>query len=1258
MSRVDRAPMHPQLGRVFISSVFRGLKELREMAAEAIGQLGFEAVLTERLLASDTSVADSLEREIRHCDTYVGLFSRRRGTVPAGELWAITEQEFRWATDRGLRRLVFFEDLPEAERDPELTKFLNDHVGSYRTGIYAVPYADEANLRRKLAASLAQLRPMLVWAIDDDGTSALFAEGVRPAWREEPEALAHFEVEPTLSADAQATVRALLVSAESRSQVKESSLVLAGRELGALLSPAAATALDGLLDRSGEMHRPLVLRIRSRRRDVLALPWELLSTPNHELPVKDGKLEIVREIARAGTVMQPADDPAQAQPRLNLEILGFTADPIEDHTERSGVGADAGGYDSSLFWEHEQERLLIAVEPLMRAGTVRLTLPDTGDAALLREELSSPDSPGVVHLSCHGGPIERDGKTVQALILEDAEGHQQAVTADDLLVSLRAGSGEWPEMMVLSACYTAAAVQGIDPHGRGAGAPVARPMADELVLGGVKRVLGMQSSVSDAGATEMAGAIYGAIARGGDVPMALRAGRAALRAEGGLHEWAIPVLVQGGGLSAPLVVAPTAQTAVETPFAAARASFDVAGVSYLDHGYIGRRDFERRLRRAWVQGARFLVIHGLGGIGKSTMAARFLETRRNEGVRTVVLRPGPHDAGSLLDEVAEGLRVQRPTDVEPPQVEEAFRGLIREELRSRRTIVLFDNFEDNQDPETGALVESGGAGPGQLASAICELAHLAGLGVCLLFTSRFAFELPEEETTHATVCLDLGAFSRAEARKFRATMPGLGSLDEAAWQTLLGTIGGHPKALELMDGYVRASADRAANLIARLSEAVGSVDRKLRATRQERGRALFLDKMIEAVPAARRAALDRASLLFTSLPTKELVELLQADGVASGAEDVEWLRRRGLLARTVSGLTGNPEDAVHGLIAERRCEALPEEERREFHRRVGEHLRQRPGRLADLGIAARHHDAAGDRTAALACYVNWTAALNRRHGYAAAVAKAAEGLARFAPETDEARCQAARLYCQVATAQDVMARPGDADSALDQAEALLARVPPKSASFEVGSVALRRADQARTKGDLDRSVALARIAASAFKEADASRDRAIALGKIADVLYARGELDEALRIRREEELPVYEKLGDVRERAVTLGKIADVLDARGELDEAIDHQNRTLELCRRSGFADGIASAQLNLAGLELKAGKPEHILERLQESWSISLKLGRPDGIAFVGHFLGALLHQIQHPQAKEILQLALEAARKIGNQPLIDAINELLAS
>jgi phosphopentomutase len=69
------------------------------------------------------------------------------------------------------------------------------------------------------------------------------------------------------------------------------------------------------------------------------------------------------------------------------------------------------------------------------------------------------------------------------------------------------------------------------------------------------------------------------------------------------------------------------------------------------------------------------------------------------------------------------------------------------------------------------------------------------------------------------------------------------------------------------------------------------------------------------------------------------------------------------------------------------------------------------------------------------------------------------------------------------------------------------------------------------------------------------RSRAVTMGKIADILRTRGQLDEALKIF-EEQLPVYERLGDERSRAVTMGKVADILEARGRLDEALEDPQR------------------------------------------------------------------------------------------------------
>ncbi len=53
-------------------------------------------------------------------------------------------------------------------------------------------------------------------------------------------------------------------------------------------------------------------------------------------------------------------------------------------------------------------------------------------------------------------------------------------------------------------------------------------------------------------------------------------------------------------------------------------------------------------------------------------------------------------------------------------------------------------------------------------------------------------------------------------------------------------------------------------------------------------------------------------------------------------------------------------------------------------------------------------------------------------------------------------------------------------------------------------------------------------------------------GKIADILAMQGDLDEALRIQREEVLPVFERLGDVQLLIVGRANLAMTLLRRGQ----------------------------------------------------------------------------------------------------------------
>src|SRR5262249_44714506 len=95
--------------------------------------------------------------------------------------------------------------------------------------------------------------------------------------------------------------------------------------------------------------------------------------------------------------------------------------------------------------------------------------------------------------------------------------------------------------------------------------------------------------------------------------------------------------------------------------------------------------------------------------------------------------------------------------------------------------------------------------------------------------------------------------------------------------------------------------------------------------------------------------------------------------------------------------------------------------------------------------------------------------------------------------------------------------------AVEEAEAAGAPVPSTEAAGVLLSLGQRLVREGDPDGAEQRFGEAARLLAGTAHE----REYAIALGERADVLQARGELDEALRIRRQEELPVYERLGDV-----------------------------------------------------------------------------------------------------------------------------------
>jgi hypothetical protein len=124
------------------------------------------------------------------------------------------------------------------------------------------------------------------------------------------------------------------------------------------------------------------------------------------------------------------------------------------------------------------------------------------------------------------------------------------------------------------------------------------------------------------------------------------------------------------------------------------------------------------------------------------------------------------------------------------------------------------------------------------------------------------------------------------------------------------------------------------------------------------------------------------------------------------------------------------------------------------------------------------------------------------------------------------------------------------------------------------------ADLMRTRGEVDEALRIrTEEELPVYQRLGDVRDMAVTQGRIADILMDRGQLDEALRIRTEEELPVYQRLGAVREMAVTQGDIADILMARGQLDEALRiRTEEQLPVFQRLGDVRDLLICRANIA--------------------------------------------------------------------------------
>lgn len=505
-----------------------------------------------------------------------------------------------------------------------------------------------------------------------------------------------------------------------------------------------------------------------------------------------------------------------------------------------------------LDFERELKVLNLAFDEVQRAGLLQLDLLQDATLSTLQAALSRKTY-DVLHYSGHAAYSAAKG--VGELYLEDEEGYPVAVSADELRALL---VGQKLKLVVLSACQTA----------KTGGRQAFDSVATALLREAIPAVLAMQFRVDDVSATEISRVFYSQLVLGRSVIEAMHQVRLALHhrdlerlAVERYHDWGVPALyVQSSLLRLFDEGALRAEARAPNRVSVFRGGLPTP------HDFVGRPSELRQLRLALRERKRALFIRGLGGIGKSTLAAKLLE---RSGLPYLTVRCGECSLpGDLLARIAAFWRA-RETPAHRQAAELLLEPLL--DLPTRvsqalgalgdcREVILFDNLESwfreaelLNFEETGEedVYEIGNSG---LRAILLGFLSVAG-GPTLVFTSRECWAGFADLSIQDRIEVHLGSLSLHQAVLLMSALPHLRCESLAAKQKAYELVGGHPLTLELLDSWSMEEHGLTALLDSGTAEA-----------RLQGWSAKLLDDLLARLPQREQKTLRSLSVLDGAFP--------------------------------------------------------------------------------------------------------------------------------------------------------------------------------------------------------------------------------------------------------------------------------------------------------------------------------------------------------------------------------------------------------
>lgn len=527
---------------------------------------------------------------------------------------------------------------------------------------------------------------------------------------------------------------------------------------------------------------PERLRISSDDPRILSWPWEVLHHP------EAGPLGRVTRVERC---LENASTRAPFSPKLptdQVRILLVTSRSENDVGYRS--------VSRPLVDAAHQQRLPVRIH---------LLRPPTLDQ-LRRHLIDHPDTYHVLHFDGHGTyePIFRETPEGH-LFFEDPSGRMDPVPGRALAEILK----DHPiPAVVLNACQSAT----VDENAESGFASV----ATSLLTAGTRGVVAMSYSLNVSGAQLFLQAFYRCLFKTGNLSEAVVAGRLKMaanpqrvcaRGRFPLEDWLVPVFYQQDEVH--LAFDPLSHDQKKNP-------------EPQPSDAIGRDDALFYLERALRRPEPAIVIQGMGGIGKTTLARSFLEWLRDtEGLGEGCIWLNFHGVASahdVLHRIAEALPE---AFVGPLTVEQKIHRLA-ERLRDQRFIIVWDHFEIVASSRAAALRSALSATDrGDL---LHLLRALHGGQTKVVVTSRSR----ESWLGAARSIISLGGLQGEDRWLYCERLLGEICLDpprDLAFSQLIDTLGGHPLAMRaILPRLAQESAGALIEALSSSSETLGQPD--------------------------------------------------------------------------------------------------------------------------------------------------------------------------------------------------------------------------------------------------------------------------------------------------------------------------------------------------------------------------------------------------------------------------------------------------